>query len=268
MGKSRRNKGMPARSAGHAFGQAALWFAVGAVPVLLLALVTCSLGNSGFFPPILIFGPLFAGLGLMGLVAVAQDWAWFYETPIARQWIGIFGENAGRVVLRIMLGFLLMAGIGTAFVPFIVPAKKADLVADERGPQPVEVRPNQRQPVEVAPAFEMPATVDKMPGDAGFVDAALKDLRSGRRDFQMTALGRMQGLHSPQERPTELRQEIVKLLAADDLFIPGHAAYCLAVWGTAEDLPALEAALEKAKQKKDFGFETACRQAMDKIRKR
>src|SRR5262245_51106166 len=119
-----RLSAQPAGSA--AFVEAMIWFAMGAVPTLLLAILFSALGKVGFFPPILIFGPLFAGLAFMGLLAVSREREWFFQTKIARQWIGLFGESAGGIVLRIMLVFMLVVGVGTAFVPLIVPAKQAD----------------------------------------------------------------------------------------------------------------------------------------------
>src|SRR5947209_18908454 len=103
-------KAKPSVPFGQAFAAATLWFAVCAVPNLLLAVLFSAVGKAGFFPPVLIFGPLFAGLAMMGLVAVSQEWAWFFQTPIARHWIGLLGERAGSAVLRLMLGFMLLVG--------------------------------------------------------------------------------------------------------------------------------------------------------------
>src|SRR5262249_13521557 len=111
------------QSLGEAIGQAGLWFAVAAVPALLLATVCSAFGKAGFFPPVLIFSPLLAGLGLMGFVAMTRRWAWFYETKIARNWIGLFGETVGTPIVKVMCLFLAAVGLFTAFVPLIVPAK-------------------------------------------------------------------------------------------------------------------------------------------------
>jgi hypothetical protein len=263
-----RLSGQPAGSA--AFVEAMIWFAMGAVPTLLLATLFSALGKVGFFPPILIFGPLFAGLALMGLLAVSRERAWFFKTRIARQWIGLFGESVGGIVLRLMLVFMLVVGVGVAFVPLIAPAKQAEV-----GPQPAAGNAGgaaARQPPQggaLPPAPQMPATAGLNAGDPRFVPAALKDLRSGNRDHQISALSGIQGLWGQRgEAPAELRAEIAKLTEVDESFLAGMAVRTLGVVGGAGELPALEKALARAKEKNDFGMKVACEQVIEQIKTR
>jgi HEAT repeat protein len=103
---------------------------------------------------------------------------------------------------------------------------------------------------------------------AGFVAAALQDLRSGNRHRQQTALSIIIATWQAADRPAELRREVVKLLEVDDPFVPGQAARALGAVGTAEDLPALEKTLASAQTRKDFGLEVACKEAIEKLKKR
>ena len=258
----------PAGSA--AFVEAMIWFAMGAVPTLLPATLFSALGKIGFFAPILIFGPLFAGLAMMGLLAVSREREWFFKTPIARHWIGLFGESAGRIVLRIMLVFLLVVGVGVAFVPLIAPAKQAEAGAAPAGGNAggaAAGQPPQGGALPQAP--ELPATAGITAGDARIVPAALKDLRSGKRDHQMAALSVIQGLWGQRgEAPAELRAEIAELTEVDDSFLAGMAVRTLGIVGGAGELPALEKALARAKEKNDIGMKMACEQVIEQIKTR
>jgi hypothetical protein len=258
----------PAGSA--AFVEAMIWFAMGAVPTLLLATLFSALGKIGFFPPILIFGPLFAGLALMGLLAVGQERDWFFKTPIARHWIGLFGESAGRIVLRLMLLFMLVVGVGVAFVPLIAPAKQAEV-----GPQPAGGNAGGaaagQPPGGGAPpqAPRLHATAGLNAEDPRFVPAALKDLRSGKRDYQIAALSTIQGLWGQRgEAPAELRTEIAKLTEVDESYLAGMAVRTLGIVGGPDELPALEKALGRAKEKNDIGMKMACEQVIEQIKTR
>src|SRR5262249_39044565 len=99
------------------------------------------------------------------------------------------------------------------------------------------------------PGPQLHPTAGITTGDERFIVAALKDLRSGKRDHQVAALSTVQGLWGQRgEVPAELRAEIAKLTEVDESFLAGMAVRTLGIVGGAGELPALEKALARAKE--------------------
>lgn len=188
-----------------------------------------------------VFSPLM--LCLFG-VAIVEWWnrsRWFEQTPVHRQFTGLLGENFGRIGVLVFLVLFSMGGIAIGAMPWLASSRSSE-------------------------AYR----IDGFRHDAKYYSQLLLELKSTDETAKTIALSKISGDNSaPKIDVSELRMAMFSIAedANEDRFVREMAVKALGRAGLADDIPRLEAMMEKSKGvEQERGIVNCCETSIDELR--
>jgi len=199
------------------------------------------LGTKLFLWYACVFSPLTLFPSRVVIVAWWKGSRWFERTPVLPPSTDLLGEQHGRSAIPLFLVLFSMGGVAIGAMPWFM---------DHRATEAYRT--------------------DGFRHDAKYYSQLLLDLKSTDEFSKTTALSKISGDNSaPQIDVVELRMTILSIAedSNKDKFIREMAVKALGRAGQADDIPRLEAIMEKSRGiEQESGIVERCATSIDELR--